>query len=88
MTPPIQLAYVAHRRKKPALKKRASLLLGLAIVLGLLLLLTMASCTDAGAQEPQPTAQEQRLARGATQACEGLTPVFENGSLSCLKEIP
>ena len=43
-------------------------------------------CSQAEAQEPQPTAQEQRLARGAARACEGLTPVFDNGSWVCLKE--
>ena len=86
MSPPIQLQRLP-RRKKPA-RQRASLLLGLAIVLGLLFLLTMTGCTDAGAQEPQPTMQEQRLARAAALACEGLTPVFENGSFTCHKEIP
>lgn len=60
----------------------------LALVLAGLLLLTLSGCADAGAQEPQPTAGEQRIARGAARACEGLTPVFDNGSLSCLKEIP
>lgn len=86
MTTPIQLAYVAPRRKKPALKKRASLLLGIA--LAVLLALALTGCSQAGAQEPQPTAQEQRLARAAARACEGLTPVFENGSHTCHKEIP
>lgn len=87
MTPPIQLQRLP-RRKKPALKKRASLLLGLAalVVLGLL---ALTGCADAaGAQEPQPTPQEQRIARGAARACEGLTPVFDNGSHTCHKEIP
>lgn len=83
--PPIQLQQLP-RRKKPALK-RASLLLGLAalVVLGLL---ALTGCADAGAQDPQPTAQEQRTARAAARACEGLTPVFENGSHTCHKEIP
>lgn len=85
MTPPIQLQRLP-RRKKPALKKRASLLLGLALVLAMLLL-ALTGCSQAGAQEPQPTAQEQRLARAAARACEGLTPVFENGSLTCHKEL-
>lgn len=81
--PPIQLQQLP-RRKKPALK-RASLFLGLAalIVLGLL---ALTGCADAGAQEPQPTAQEQRVARAAARACEGLTPVFDAGSVSCFKE--
>lgn len=83
--PPIQLQQLP-RRKKPALK-RASLLLGLAALV-VLLLLALTGCSQAGAQEPQPTAQEQRIARGAARACEGLTPVFENGSVSCLKETP
>ena len=86
MTPPIQLQRLP-RRKKPALKTRASLLLGVALVLALLLL-ALTGCSQAGAQEQQPTAQEQRIARGAERACEGLTPVFENGSWVCLKEIP
>lgn len=85
MTPPIQLQRLP-RRKKPALKKRASLLLGLAALV-VLLLLALTGCADAGAQEPQPTAEEQRIARGAARACEGLTPVFDNGSWGCLKEI-
>ncbi|MFC4923038.1 hypothetical protein [Delftia deserti] len=60
----------------------------LAVVLAVLAIVAMAGCSQAEAQQPQPTAQEQRLARAATQACEGLTPVFENGSLTCHKEIP
>lgn len=83
--PPIQLQQLP-RRKKPALKKRASLLLGLAALI--LIIFVISGCSQAGAQEPQPTPEEQRVARAAARACEGLTPVFENGSLSCLKEIP
>lgn len=59
----------------------------LAVLLGLLLL-ALTGCSQAEAQQPQPTAQEQRIARAAARACEGLTPVFDNGSWSCLKEIP
>jgi hypothetical protein len=55
-------------------------------VLAALLLLALTACSQAEAQQPQPTAQEQRIARAAARACEGLTPVFENGSLVCLKE--
>lgn len=55
-------------------------------VLAALLLLALTGCGQAGAQEPQPTAEEQRIARGAARACEGLTPVFDNGSWVCLKE--
>lgn len=58
----------------------------LALVLVVLLLAALNGCSKAGAQEPQPTAQEQSLARAAARACEGLTPVFENGSWVCLKE--
>ncbi|MGG4053517.1 hypothetical protein ABEW79_17900 [Delftia tsuruhatensis] len=58
----------------------------LALVLGLLVVLAMAGCSPAEAQEPQPTPQEQLIARAAARACEGLTPVFENGSWVCLKE--
>lgn len=58
----------------------------LALVLGLVFLAAMAGCSQAEAQQPQPTAQEQRIARGAARACEGLTPVFDNGSWVCLKE--
>lgn len=83
MTPPIQLQRLP-RRKKPALKKRASLFLGLA--LAVLVALALTGCSQAEAQQPQPTAQEQRIARGAARACEGLTPVFDNGSWVCLKE--
>jgi hypothetical protein len=82
MTPPIQLQRLP-RRKKPALNKRAFFMV--ARVLAALLLLTLSGCADAGAQEPQPTAQEQRLARGAARACEGLTPVWKDGHLECLK---
>ena len=55
-------------------------------VLLCLLLLALTGCSQAGAQEPQPTAQEQRIARAAARACEGLTPVYEAGSFSCFKE--
>lgn len=82
--PPIQLQQLP-RRKKPALRKRASLLLGLAALV-VLLLLTLTGCGQAGAQEPQPTPEEQRIARAAARACEGLTPVYEAGSVSCFKE--
>lgn len=58
----------------------------LLMVLAALLLLALTGCADAVAQEPQPTAQEQRLARAAARACEGLTPVYEAGSFSCFKE--
>lgn len=85
MSPPIQLQQLP-RRKKPAIK-RASLLLGLAALV-VLLLLALTGCSQAGAQEHQPTAEEQRIARAAAQACEGHTPVFENGSHTCHKEIP
>lgn len=84
MTPPIQLQRLP-RRKKPAIKKRASLFLCLAAV-AVLVVLALTGCSQAGAQEPQPTPQEQRIARAAARACEGLTPVFENGSWVCLKE--
>ena len=60
----------------------------LALVLGLLVVLAMAGCGQAKAQQAQPTAQEQRIARGAARACEGLTPVFDYGSHTCHKEIP
>ncbi|KFJ13315.1 hypothetical protein DR66_4274 [Delftia acidovorans] len=60
----------------------------LLMVLAALLLLALTGCSQAEAQQPQPTAQEQRLARAAARACEGLTPVFDNGSLVCHKEIP
>ena len=56
-------------------------------VLAALLLLALSGCSQAGAQEPQPTPQEQRIARAAARACEGLTPVFENGIHTCHKEL-
>lgn len=86
MTPPIQLQRLP-RRKKPALKKRASLLLGLAALVALLLL-ALTGCSQAGAQEPQPTPEEQRIARAAYRACDGLTPVWQDGHLECLKGTP
>ena len=59
----------------------------LALVLALLLIIFVISgCSQAEAQQPQPTAQEQRIARAAARACEGLTPVFEAGTYSCFKE--
>lgn len=58
----------------------------LALALGLLVVLALVGCSPAEAQEPQPTAQEQRIARAAARACEGLTPVYEAGSFSCFKE--
>lgn len=60
----------------------------LALVLAVLLLAAMAGCSQAGAQEPQPTPEEQRIARGAARACDGKTPVLVDGTYSCLKEIP
>lgn len=84
MTPPIQLQRLP-RRRKPA-RQRAFFMV--VLLLAALLLLALAGCTDAGAQEPQLTPEEQRIARAAARACEGLTPVFENGSWVCLKEIP
>lgn len=57
-------------------------------VLAAVLLLALTGCSKAEAQQPQPTAQEQRLARGAARACEGKTPVLLDGTYSCLKEIP
>lgn len=87
MTPPIQLQRLP-RRRKPALKKRAFFMV--ALVLAALLLLALTGCSQAGAQQPQPmpTAQEQRIARGAARACEGKTPVLLDSTYSCLKEIP
>lgn len=85
MTPPIQLQRLP-RRKKPA-RQRASLLLGLAALV-VLVALALTGCSQAEAQQPQPTAQEQRIARGAERACEGKTPVLLDGTYSCLKEIP
>ena len=58
----------------------------LALVLAALLLLALSGCSQAGAQEPTPTPEEQRIARAAARACEGLTPVYEAGSFSCFKE--
>lgn len=60
----------------------------LALVLAVLGLLAMVGCSQAEAQQPPPTSEEQRIARGAAWACEGLIPVFDNGSWVCLKEIP
>lgn len=58
----------------------------LALVLGLLLLAAMAGCSQAEAQQPQPTAQEQRIARAAARACEGGTPVWQDGFHTCAQE--
>ena len=60
----------------------------LALVLAVLLLATLTGCADAGAQEPQPTPQEQRIARGAARACQGLTPVWQDGFHTCAKDTP
>ena len=84
MSPPIQLQCLP-RRKKPA-RQRASLLLGLAAVV--VIIFVISGCSQAEAQQPQPTAQEQRLARAAAMACAGLTPVWKDGHLECLKGHP
>ena len=84
MSPPIQLQCLP-RRKKPA-RQRASLLLGLAALV--VIIFVISGCSQAEAQQPQPTAQEQRLARAAAMACEGLTPVWKDGHLECLKGHP
>ena len=85
MSPPIQLQRLP-RRKKPAQRKRASLLIALA--LSAVALLALAGCSKADAHEPQPTPAQQRLARAAAMACEGLTPVFDDGRFTCVKERP
>lgn len=86
MTLPIQLVTVESRRKKPA-RQRAFFMV--ALLLAALLLLALSGCADAGAQETNPTPQEQRIARAADRACEGLTPVWQDdGSHICLKERP
>lgn len=60
----------------------------LLMVLAALLLLALTGCADAGAQEPQPTPEEQRIARAAARACEGLTPVWQDGFHTCAKDKP
>lgn len=82
MTPPIQLQRLP-RRKKPALKRAFFMV---ALVLAALLLLALTGCSQAEAQQPQPTAQEQRIARAAARACEGLTPVWQDGFHTCAQE--
>lgn len=82
MTPPIQLQRLP-RRRKPA-RQRAFFMV--ALLLAALLLLSLSGCSQAGAQEPQPTPEEQRIARAAARACEGLIPVYEAGFVSCFKE--
>lgn len=60
----------------------------LALVLVLLVVLALAGCSQAEAQEPQPmpTAQEQRIAHGAARACEGGTPIWQDGFHTCAKD--
>ncbi|MPS99502.1 MAG: hypothetical protein E2581_13515 [Pseudomonas sp.] len=87
MTPPIQLQRLP-RRKKPALRKRASLLLGLAALV-VLLLLALSGCSQAGAQEPQTTATAQELKRAAAGKwlCPGMHAEWiSNTEVQCLKE--
>lgn len=75
------------RRKKPALKKRASLFLGLAALV-VLLLLALSGCSQAGAQE-QPTATAQELKRTAAGKwlCPGMHAEWiSNTEVQCLKE--
>ena len=55
-------------------------------VLVVLVALATVGCSQAEAQEPQPTAQEQRIARAAARACEGLTPVWQDGFHTCAQE--
>jgi uncharacterized membrane-anchored protein len=57
-------------------------------VLAALLLLALTGCSQAEAQEAQPTAQEQRIARAAARACEGGTPIWADGFHTCAKEAP
>lgn len=85
MTLPIQLQRLP-RRKKPALKKRASLLLSLALAV---LLLALTGCSQAGAQEPQPTATAQDIKRAAAGKwlCPGMHAEWiSNTEVQCLKE--
>lgn len=85
MTPPIQLQRLP-RRRKPALKKRASLLLGLA-ALAALLLLALTGCSQAEAQEPQPTAQDIKRAAAGKWLCPGMHAEWiSNTEVQCLKE--
>lgn len=86
MTPPIQLQQLP-RRKKPA-RQRASLLLGVAFAV-VLILLALTGCADAGAQEPQPTASAQELKRAAAGKwlCPGMHAEWiSNTEVQCLKE--
>lgn len=57
----------------------------LAVLLGLFLL-ALTGCSQAEAQQPQPTAQEQRIARAAARACEGGTPIWADGFHTCAQE--
>ncbi|WP_333906116.1 hypothetical protein [Delftia acidovorans] len=58
----------------------------LALVLAVLALVAIAGCSKAEAQEPQPTLEEQRTARGAVLACEGGTPIWADGFHTCARE--
>lgn len=88
MSPPIQLQRLPRRRKKPA-AARASLFLGLALVLAALLLLAVAGCGQAGAQEPQPARPESGRPAVAQRACPPGYAVewLSNTEMQCLKEM-
>lgn len=90
MTVPTQLQRLPRRHKKPAPRKRASLFLGLALVLATLLLLAMAGCSPAEAQEPQPERPESGRPAAAQRACPPGHAVewLSNTEMQCLKEIP
>lgn len=55
-------------------------------VLVVLVALAAVGCSQAESQQPQPTAQEQRIAHGAARACEGGTPVWQDGFHTCAQE--
>ncbi|MFD2323108.1 hypothetical protein, partial [Delftia deserti] len=55
-------------------------------LLAVLVVLATVGCSQAEAQEPQPTPEEQRIARAAARACEGGTPIWADGFHTCAQE--
>ena len=83
--PPIQLQQLP-RRKKPALKKRASLLLGLALAL---LLLALSGCRAADAAQDSASPADLKRAAAGAWLCPGMHAQWlSDTQVQCLKERP
>ena len=83
--PPIQLQQLP-RRKKPALKKRASLFLGLVLAL---LLLALSGCSAADAAQDSASPADLKRAAAGAWLCPGMHAQWlSDTQVQCLKERP